>query len=337
MADEHDLLDDPDFVASAQTKESAWEERHRAIMRDRRKAAWAARRRKIFSARTLVVALAVAGTAAYVVQQRSKDSGDEIVAETGSGETTDTTGDRLEARDYAPGDCVTWRDDDPGQRATFIVPCHEEHRIEIAGKVKVPGDTYPADVEEWSGLIMGHCPPVVRAFIGGPIDPDGRYKVGGIYPSREGWNAGDHGLDCGVQSNMGPAGMSSATLFTGKARADNQVFTPAIGSCGNNLFRGEVPCDQPHDSEVVGHVDLTGRFETPPPLGELSAWERLLSEPCRKAGTAYMGHPESESLRIGFTPIGPDSWAAGKRVAACVVSRKENNLPVKSTGSVRAS
>ncbi|HVW31161.1 MAG TPA: septum formation family protein, partial [Acidimicrobiia bacterium] len=101
-----------------------------------------------------------------------------------AGATTGTTF-TLERLNYHPGDCVQWdqAQDGPGTRDTSIVPCDAPHLIEIAGRTLVSDQpAYPTEAE-WTHLTQtGECAALATAYIGGVLDPYGRFGIGAIHP-----------------------------------------------------------------------------------------------------------------------------------------------------------
>jgi hypothetical protein len=327
-----------DEFESAAVHEPSWEERHREMARDRRRAQWAARRKRLFSLRTLAIAALVVAGVGYLVQP--KRNGPARVAAGKSDPTGSTSSTiRLENRDYQVGDCVIWEEDRPttAPRITRVVPCEDPHLIEVAGRVPLDGAAYPSPAE-WESLIDRHCPRLMATLLNGPFDPEGRFAVSALIPLAEGWSRGFQRMWCGARSAIGPAGFLGGP-FTGRARASEQALTLAmpVGSCEILERRGPVPCDQPHGWEVVAHMDL-GDVQTPPGPGDVAGWNALLGDRCQKAAVAYLGHPLRGDLGVAWHEIRPTSWAAGTRLTRCLVAHyasHDKKAVITTTGSVR--
>lgn len=118
---------------------------------------------------------------------------------------------------------------------------------------------------------------------------------------------------------------------------DLVAVAPAIGECflapedGDTSF-AVVPCDEPHQAEVVGRVDLA-TYQSPPERpeglqidtsGEVRPDDAGLALAATDACTVpfedYVGIPFGES-RYFLRPILPtaDAWRDGRRDAVCVV------------------
>jgi Septum formation len=312
--------------------EGAWAERHREIMRGRRKERWAARRKALFSPRPLIVLLMIAAAAGYVWQQRAKESeaaGTQLTAD--SGEPRDRPA--LDTRRFKRGDCVVWpAQNTAGQEQTRVVPCDEPHLLEVAGSYTAAAGEWPS-FQEWDARMPVDCAALVVELVGGPVDPLGRFSVGGLFPGPDGWRLGDRTVWCGAMSAMGVDG-STPVPFTGLARAHNQALVYEVGACGNWDHRGPVACQEPHDFEVAGSVDLAGKVQAPPAAGDSAGWERLVGSPCLTAVRKYLGYQPNDEIRVSYHTLAPESWAAGRRVAECFVIRYQGETQAKSTGPV---
>jgi hypothetical protein len=113
---------------------------------------------------------------------------------------TDATAAAVAGQTDVAGDCVTWPDSE-GDFATRIgievVDCADEHRLEMLGTVTLEEGPYPTP-GRFSELFDERCPALARTHLGHDLDPAGRFAIGGLYPSIDGWRAGDRGLACAV-------------------------------------------------------------------------------------------------------------------------------------------
>src|SRR5581483_1726998 len=220
----------------------------------------------------------------FAEQSSSRRDHGAVSADAG-GSTTSTSFD-LAGRTYRPGDCVTWDQDVEGSetRATRIVSCDKPHLIEMTGRWVMPIlKSYPTD-EEWDRLLAdGDCGKQAAVYLGGEIDPYGRFDVGAIRPTFRGWAGGDREVWCGVQLTRADLRTDPNVLgsFTGKVQSQPQGFVSPAGAClaGDPATRsttGQVHCTDPHIYEVVGDIDAGAAFSTPPAM-DSSLWNEKLA------------------------------------------------------------
>lgn len=300
----------------------------------------------------LVTTTALGATlVAYRVQARREANqvwlDDEVLNTPTSGppaEPTSTT-IALNGRSYEIGDCVTWNPKiDAGSvepRSTSVVNCDEPHLIEIAGSRNVTGpvDHFPTDAE-WEAIFEKECRPIAEErVLKGPLDPYGRFIAGGITPGHDGWLAGDRTVWCGVsarETSPPPADVDGAYIpVVGRVAGQSQTLVDPPGTCRASAATWPVPCDQPHDWEVTGTADVSGRVTQPPGPDDTHGWQRIVGADCRRAATAYLGHAASGDVSAGWSPIEGASWAAGRRLVECTVARNRNGSAVTVTGSLK--
>ena len=336
---------DDDFVKGAKFKEGTADERRRQSERQQRKAArqrarkirqqW--RRPRRFQPKDWIIPALFVVAAMYIIKAGPfrhparpslRSAGLVTTTTLAPGETTSTTF-TLERLNYRPGDCVKWdqRKDGPGTRDTSIVPCDQLHLIEITGRTVVPdAPAYPPE-SEWTRLTQsGDCAAQAKAYLGGVLDPYGRFGIGAIHPSLESWNDGDREMWCGLEahSQAADADPDVSELFTGSVHSQPQALLWPTGSClgggdGKTTFDGTVPCTAPHLYEVVGTVNAATRFTTPPP-GSSNQWSTRLGADCAKVAAARLGRLPA-GVDTAVFPIDPASWAAGRRTTECAVAR----------------
>uniref|UniRef100_UPI002457D83F septum formation family protein n=1 Tax=Nocardia carnea TaxID=37328 RepID=UPI002457D83F len=106
----------------------------------------------------------------------------------------------------APGDCLTWTK--PDHSDLVELDCAEEHLFEVTDTVDLsqyPGSEFGPDAVWPDSLRLTelreeHCVPAAQRYLNGRFDPRGKYAVGLMYPSNDGWNnSGDRILRCGLQ------------------------------------------------------------------------------------------------------------------------------------------
>ena len=151
-----------------------------------------------------------------------------------------------------PGVCVTWTRADAAD--TRLVECAESHLFEQAGTVELTDQTEMPDDVRWRRLVNERCETVVRDYLGGRFDPDGRYRMGALKPSPAKWTDGDRQLRCGLQS----ASRSGALYpITGRVSEQDQSAVYDAGTClgiDGRTVGDPIDCDVTHAIEVVGVV-----------------------------------------------------------------------------------
>jgi hypothetical protein len=348
-ADDQDLapvirLDDA-FVRGARFTEGSADERRRQSERERRRAEkkrakrirrqWRPRRRLepkdfVVPALAVVAALYVFKLGPFRPAARpSLGRAGSAAATPAPGETTSSTF-TLQRLSYRPGDCVRWdqRKDGPGTRDTDVVPCAQPHLIEITGRAVAPdGPAFPTD-SEWNHIVhSGDCAAQAKAYVGGGLDPYGRFGVGAIRPTLLSWNVGDREMWCGLeaQSQAADHDPDVTDAFTGTVHSQPQAMLWPTGSClggqaGTGAFDGIVPCSAPHLYEIAGVVNAAPRFTTPPPASS-NLWNTRLGNDCDKVARARFGGRLPAGVQTAIFPIDPASWAAGRRTTECAAGR----------------
>jgi hypothetical protein len=337
---------DDDFVRDAKFTEGSADERRRQSERQQRRAEkrrgrkirrqWRPRRRFdpkdwVIPALTVVAALYILKVGPFQAPSRPsvRSAGATTASTSAPGATTSTTF-TLERLTYRPGDCVKWdqRKDGPGTRDTDVVACDQPHLIEITGRtVASDAPAYPPE-SEWDRLIQsGDCAAQAKAYLGGVVDPYGRFGVGAIRPSLESWNAGDREMWCGLQVHSLAADHDPevSDLFTGTVQSQPQAMLWPTGSClggqeGSRAIDGTVPCTAAHTYEIVGSVNAAARFTSPPPASS-PLWNSRLGNDCDKVARARFGGRLPAGVSTSIFPIDPAGWAAGRRTTECAVAR----------------
>ncbi len=237
--------------------------------------------------------------------------------------TTTTTFLTLRSRAFGRGDCVTY-DQTPGRESQTmkVVSCALPHLLEVSGGLDLTGrfDHYPTHAE-WGAVLDHDCRPSVEALLGGAIDPTGRFIPSAVFATTEAWARGDHTAWCGViqaPQSRPPSG-GHREPFTGKAAGVPQARLSPVGSCWRNDDAFAVPCNQPHDYEVSGRVDLSRRAGPPPAVADDAAWNKIVGADCRRLARHYLVGKPLAKQRFGWTPITEASWAAGRCIVECTV------------------
>lgn len=243
-------------------------------------------------------------------------------------------------RAYVPGRCYTW-----DQRSTSAdaleVSCSRPHLFQDVRRTSVhalPLTPFPTEAA-WDQITHRACDGFLTAFLGRPLDPDGRYAAGTIRPVRAGWLLGQRDIECGVifraPRAFGVPSTDRLTPFSGEADAAHQSFSYPVGTCLRitRADSGFVPCTSPHGYEVVGATTVRGPA-TPPTD---AAFGRLATQPCRRLVSAYVGHPFSDDATeyVGWDPISAAGWRAGERTFDCYLAFSRNGRSVEVTGSHR--
>jgi hypothetical protein len=254
----------------------------------------------------------------------------------------DTTEEEAAAAFDSPrGTCLDWPNDAPENMRR--VPCAKPHTFEVTENVEI-GDQYasnapPPDEQGWQTIVTEKCNEVGKEYLGGTLDPYGKYTVGALKPSAQQWNEGDRKLRCGVQ-RVTPSGKRLLTT-TGTAAKQDQSNVHDAGTCFALVNEKEVgdpvDCAKEHSYEVVGNVDLSTVFPGEYPTED--AQREKTVDLCPPVAAQYTGNKDLAALGLSLysDTLKPESWAAGSRKVNCKVGALEpdNTLrPVR--GSVKA-
>lgn len=161
--------------------------------------------------------------------------------------------------------------------------------------------------------------------------------------------AGDSGRSQeGVATSGGSTG--SASTAGGAAGTDPDDFAPdtrgvnqlAVGTCldltvepddqtqpdgaGSVIDIQPMPCDQPHQSEALAVLRLTGGPGAPWPGSEVVMAE--ITPSCDQVFQAAIGRDPipDDPWTISFLLPSPESWASGDRQAVCNLSAADGSL-----------
>ncbi|MEU6832919.1 septum formation family protein [Nocardia beijingensis] len=240
------------------------------------------------------------------------------------------------------GDCLSWTR--PDRSDLVKVNCSSKHMFEVAadidmsrypGKEFGPGSRFP-DSLRLTELKEEHCVPAVQKYMSGRFDPRGKYIVGLMYPSPDGWQHGDRTLRCGLQI----AASAGTPPSVGSATEHDQSKVYEAGVClgiNQNLPTDPVDCAQPHAVEIVATVDLSAHFNGGPPAKDDQ--DKFVEEECTRTSTDYLGGPDvirNKTLTLFFDYIDARSWMAGSRKLDCMIGKgadREGFAPI--TGSAK--
>ncbi|HEV2781833.1 MAG TPA: septum formation family protein [Actinophytocola sp.] len=245
------------------------------------------------------------------------------------------------AFDSPPGTCLDWPADNP--RAMRRLDCAQPHLFEVTSIVDISPDygqsAPPPEEKQWQTIAEDKCTPGVTSYLGGKLDPFGKYGVSALKPTEEQWRSGDRKLRCGVH-RVTPRGTRVATKGSAANADQSDISEP--GTCfalADKDIGDPIDCGSQHAVEIVGNVDLSVAFTAgfPPPDDQ----KVKLSELCAVAAAEYSGGVNLAEKKLTVfwdPPLREESWAAGSRKVDCKVG---SLLPDGSglapvAGSVRA-
>jgi hypothetical protein len=246
----------------------------------------------------------------------------------------------LEDQDYEVGDCLTWAQDEEGPETNRaeIVPCDEEHLREVVAVLQlddVQGD-FPSE-EEWVDL-RARCHPHVERVIG-PYENSVLHPLGRptIKPSRGTWARGDRKLVCEIglrQVDLAAKRARVRVPYRGRARDLDLVSPFAAGDCisWTDEEIGTVPCDQPHQYEVTGIVDLHHEDTR-----ATTAAEALLvgGARCPRLLAEHLGGAPPPDVTPTWIPVDQDDLDGGVRGLVCLAVRYDGDEARDLVGPIR--
>lgn len=227
------------------------------------------------------------------------------------------------------GDCLSWSKSNASDLVK--VECDSKHLFEVTADVDLskypgkefgPGSRFP-DSLRFSELRDEHCVSAAQGYLGGKLDPRGKFVVGLINPGEAGWKAGERTLRCGLQV-AGSAGTATHPI-SGSVRGVNQSKIYDVGTCigiARNLPTDPVECTQPHAFEIVSTVELASRFPAGPPSKDEQ--DKFMEDQCAKDSTDYLGSPDAlrnKTLTLFWDFLDTRSWLAGSRSLNCMIGK----------------
>lgn len=245
------------------------------------------------------------------------------------------------AFDSPTGTCLNWPHDNP--RNMRRVSCESPHTFEVASNVDIGRDfgpkTPPPEVEAWQQIVTERCTSVVAEYLGGKLDPAGKYTAGALKPTAEQWRGGDRKLRCGLQ-RVTPSG-ERLMPTTGAATDQDQSNIHEPGTCFA-LIEGQVgdpiDCASAHSYEVVGNIDLKQALGEAY-LPEAEQQEKLI-DICAQVANEFTGNKNLAEMGLSLysDTLSPESWDAGSFRVNCKVGALEaDGVTLKAIrGSVKA-
>jgi Septum formation len=246
------------------------------------------------------------------------------------------------AFDSPSGTCLDWPNDAPQNMRR--VPCKDPHTFEVTRNVEIRGD-YPSSAPPpndagWQQIVTEKCTEVGAKYLGGQLDPYGKYTVGALKPTAQQWREGDRKLRCGLQ-RVTPSGQRLLST-TGTAAKQDQSNVHDPGTCFALVNKKEVgdpiDCAKQHSYEVVGNVDLLTAF----PGGQYPSEDQQREKTvdlCPPVASKYTGNTDLAALNLSLysDTLKQESWTAGSHKVNCKVGALEQDgtlRPVR--GSVKA-
>jgi len=244
------------------------------------------------------------------------------------------------AFDSPAGTCLDWPAENP--RAMRLQDCAQPHVFEVTGNVEIsaeyPSSAPPPDEKRWQEIAGEKCTAGVAAYLGGKLDPFGKYTVSALKPTDDQWRSGDRKLRCGLHR---VTAQGARVRTKGSAHGQDQSNTYDVGTCLalNDKTPGDpIECTRAHAFEIVGTADLGPAF----PSGEFpapDAQKTKLAELCGQVVGAYTGGLDlaSKKLTLTWDTLQEQSWAAGSRKVDCKVGAllEDGSGLAPVTGSVK--
>jgi len=130
----------------------------------------------------VIIVVAVVG----VVLNAKRDDSGQI---TGAG--------TLEVSDLRVGDCFSLQDEQADSVSDVDAkPCAEEHAYELFHKADLPDSGYPSE-DQFDDFLAQECLPAFNEYVGTSYQST-TLDVFTFVPTEDGWNGGDHGIQCAV-------------------------------------------------------------------------------------------------------------------------------------------
>ncbi|RMI34185.1 septum formation family protein [Nocardia stercoris] len=242
------------------------------------------------------------------------------------------------------GDCLTWTD--AKTLDLTKVNCSDKHLFEVTADIdlsKYPGKEFGPEAPfpdslRFSELRDENCGPAAADYLGGKLDPRGKFVVGMINPGDPGWRSGDRTIRCGLQ--LVSANGNATQQSTGRVQNADQsrIFEPGtcIGLTQNLPTNEPVDCAKPHAYEVISVVDLSQQFQGPPPDND--AQDKFMQDQCSHAVDEYLGGQDdlmNKTLTAFWDNLDPRSWLVGSHKLNCLVGKGSQDGFSSITGSAK--
>jgi hypothetical protein len=242
------------------------------------------------------------------------------------------------AFESSAGDCLNWAK--PDLSDVTKVDCASQHLFEVTGTVDITS-TYPKgapfpDGALWQKISQDHCTQPSVSYLGGKLDPFGKYTVGPLNPGEQRWSEGYRTLRCGLQV-AGPSGGLLPSYGTAKTQDQSDVYDPGVClGINGNAVADPIDCAKPHTFEIIGVVDLGAALPGDHPA--LEKQDKVLSDQCNKIATDYTGGADlkEKGLVVAWDNRAAESWAVGSKKANCKIGAVPGDGGLVAwTGSVR--
>jgi putative regulator of septum formation len=120
----------------------------------------------------------------------------------------------LAITDLRVGDCFTLRDQQANEvEEVDAKRCGEPHQFEMMFVGDLPAGAYPSD-KALTDFTVAKCLPAFEAYVGMAY-ADSRYDITQFTPTKDGWGAGDHALQCALFDPQ-------SDVLTGSLRSANR-------------------------------------------------------------------------------------------------------------------
>jgi hypothetical protein len=257
----------------------------------------------------------------------------------GGAASSSAADDAARAFDSPAGTCLDWPAENP--RAMRPLDCALPHVFEVTGNVEIsaeyPPSAAPPDEKSWQEIATAKCTAGVAAYLGGKLDPFGKYTVSALKPTDDQWRSGDRKLRCGLH-RVTVLGTRLRTKGSAHGQDQSNVYEPGTCFALKDKMAGDpIECTRAHAVEVVGNADLAAAFPNGFPQSDAQATK--LAELCGQLVGSYTGGLDlaAKHLNLTWETLQEQSWAAGSHKVDCKVgSLLEDHSglgPV--TGSVR--
>ncbi len=226
-----------------------------------------------------------------------------------------------------PGDYLTWSN--PVKPDLTKADCEADHLFEVSATVDLsvfPNSEFGpsaalATPDRYSELRDQVCVPATERYLDGKLDPNGRFTVGLIHPSAEGWSQGERSVRCGIQETS-----VDGTVFrtiSGAVASQDQSKVHAPGTClgfKDNLPADPVDCAEEHAVEATAVLNLAEQFPGGPPSAEDQ--DAFLRDACVAASGDFLGSADAvrnQTLTVYWDTVRLPGWLAGSRLVNCTV------------------
>jgi hypothetical protein len=101
----------------------------------------------------------------------------------------------IDVNDLRVGDCFDFKDPDAEEFDQVTArPCSEEHGYELFFVGTMPAETYPTDTA-FDSYVTDACEPAFATYVGRAYEAS-RLELTWVGPTSDGWNSGDHAVQC---------------------------------------------------------------------------------------------------------------------------------------------